>query len=323
MYVCMYVCIYIYIYIYIYMCVCICMCVCVCVCVCIHTHTHTHPHIYIYIYIYISRHLTVQYNETSQLIITNNYVHKCYTLKFRYLYVDAYSASNNAVNCWGRSTKKSACFPLSIHPLCTTAFFSWASALYTCFLDLRACNTSTEMGLQLHLALCPLLYSHTHPHTEHTHTHIHTHSHTSFSVGSQTAYIIAFVGGNSIQTLKYCIIQYITACLAGKPASFSWSLHPQCTKCSTYRPCFHVLLIFRGAFSVVRRCLKVLSGQEYAAKIINTKKLSTRGRCSDQSNKQFKCYNNPIKVGDFKQSLGTTEHQQWTQFIVDLLSVYL
>uniref|UniRef100_A0A4W5QF04 calcium/calmodulin-dependent protein kinase n=1 Tax=Hucho hucho TaxID=62062 RepID=A0A4W5QF04_9TELE len=32
----------------------------------------------------------------------------------------------------------------------------------------------------------------------------------------------------------------------------------------------------RGAFSVVRRCLKVLSGQEYAAKIINTKKLSAR-----------------------------------------------
>jgi hypothetical protein len=34
----------------------------------------------------------------------------------------------------------------------------------------------------------------------------------------------------------------------------------------------------RGAFSVVRRCLKVLSGQEYAAKIINTKKLSARGK---------------------------------------------
>uniref|UniRef100_A0A8C1SME4 Protein kinase domain-containing protein n=1 Tax=Cyprinus carpio TaxID=7962 RepID=A0A8C1SME4_CYPCA len=30
------------------------------------------------------------------------------------------------------------------------------------------------------------------------------------------------------------------------------------------------------SFSVVRRCVKVLSGQEYAAKIINTKKLSTR-----------------------------------------------
>ncbi|KAI7789862.1 putative calcium/calmodulin-dependent protein kinase type II subunit alpha-like, partial [Triplophysa rosa] len=32
----------------------------------------------------------------------------------------------------------------------------------------------------------------------------------------------------------------------------------------------------KGAFSVVRRCVKVLSGQEFAAKIINTKKLSTR-----------------------------------------------
>ncbi|CAK7303050.1 Calcium/calmodulin-dependent protein kinase type II subunit alpha [Vulpes lagopus] len=34
----------------------------------------------------------------------------------------------------------------------------------------------------------------------------------------------------------------------------------------------------KGAFSVVRRCVKVLAGQEYAAKIINTKKLSARGR---------------------------------------------
>ncbi|XP_005558306.1 calcium/calmodulin-dependent protein kinase type II subunit alpha isoform X4 [Macaca nemestrina] len=32
----------------------------------------------------------------------------------------------------------------------------------------------------------------------------------------------------------------------------------------------------KGAFSVVRRCVKVLAGQEYAAKIINTKKLSAR-----------------------------------------------
>lgn len=36
-------------------------------------------------------------------------------------------------------------------------------------------------------------------------------------------------------------------------------------------------LISRGAFSVVRRCMKISSGQEYAAKIINTKKLSARG----------------------------------------------
>lgn len=39
-----------------------------------------------------------------------------------------------------------------------------------------------------------------------------------------------------------------------------------------------VCCISRGAFSVVRRCVKVLSGQEYAAKIINTKKLSARGK---------------------------------------------
>jgi len=34
----------------------------------------------------------------------------------------------------------------------------------------------------------------------------------------------------------------------------------------------------RGAFSVVRRCMKISTGQEYAAKIINTKKLSARGK---------------------------------------------
>uniref|UniRef100_A0A3B3Y6G6 calcium/calmodulin-dependent protein kinase n=1 Tax=Poecilia mexicana TaxID=48701 RepID=A0A3B3Y6G6_9TELE len=33
----------------------------------------------------------------------------------------------------------------------------------------------------------------------------------------------------------------------------------------------------KGAFSVVRRCVKLCTGQEYAAKIINTKKLSARG----------------------------------------------
>ncbi|KAJ8780401.1 hypothetical protein J1605_011665 [Eschrichtius robustus] len=35
--------------------------------------------------------------------------------------------------------------------------------------------------------------------------------------------------------------------------------------------------IYVGAFSVVRRCMKIPTGQEYAAKIINTKKLSARG----------------------------------------------
>lgn len=35
---------------------------------------------------------------------------------------------------------------------------------------------------------------------------------------------------------------------------------------------------YRGAFSVVRRCVKLCTGQEYAAKIINTKKLSARGK---------------------------------------------
>ncbi|KAM7113048.1 calcium/calmodulin-dependent protein kinase type II subunit delta isoform X6 [Ciconia boyciana] len=37
----------------------------------------------------------------------------------------------------------------------------------------------------------------------------------------------------------------------------------------------------KGAFSVVRRCMKITTGQEYAAKIINTKKLSARVRLHD------------------------------------------
>ena len=40
--------------------------------------------------------------------------------------------------------------------------------------------------------------------------------------------------------------------------------------------CLHTLFP-RGAFSVVRRCVKLCTGQEHAAKIINTKKLSARG----------------------------------------------
>uniref|UniRef100_A0A8C1TMS2 calcium/calmodulin-dependent protein kinase n=1 Tax=Cyprinus carpio TaxID=7962 RepID=A0A8C1TMS2_CYPCA len=92
------------------------------------------------------------------------------------------------------------------------------------------------MGLQLHLALCPLLHSHTHPHTEHTH--------------------VFFCGQSNCLHNCFC----------------GWQFNSDIE----ILPCFHVLLIFRGAFSVVRRCVKVLSGQEYAAKIINTKKLSTR-----------------------------------------------
>ena len=37
---------------------------------------------------------------------------------------------------------------------------------------------------------------------------------------------------------------------------------------------------FRGAFSVVKRCVQRHTGLEFAAKIINTKKLSARGTFS-------------------------------------------
>ena len=37
-------------------------------------------------------------------------------------------------------------------------------------------------------------------------------------------------------------------------------------------------ILFRGAFSVVRRCVQKATGLEFASKIINTKKLSARGK---------------------------------------------
>jgi len=40
---------------------------------------------------------------------------------------------------------------------------------------------------------------------------------------------------------------------------------------------YWVLFYFRGAFSIVRKCIQKSTGQEFAAKVINTKKLSTRG----------------------------------------------
>jgi len=39
-----------------------------------------------------------------------------------------------------------------------------------------------------------------------------------------------------------------------------------------------LFFLFRGAFSVVRRCVQKSTGLEFAAKIINTKKLSARGK---------------------------------------------
>lgn len=41
---------------------------------------------------------------------------------------------------------------------------------------------------------------------------------------------------------------------------------------------FITIFIFRrGAFSIVKRCVQKSTGLEFAAKIINTKKLTTRG----------------------------------------------
>lgn len=48
-----------------------------------------------------------------------------------------------------------------------------------------------------------------------------------------------------------------------------------------------ISLRFRGAFSVVRRCVQKSTGHEFAAKIINTKKLTARGKIENRSFRQF------------------------------------
>lgn len=52
--------------------------------------------------------------------------------------------------------------------------------------------------------------------------------------------------------------------------------------------CEHIILDFfcfgRGAFSIVKRCVQKSTGLEFAAKIINTKKLTTRGELYNHLN---------------------------------------
>lgn len=53
-----------------------------------------------------------------------------------------------------------------------------------------------------------------------------------------------------------------------------------CSRCANQTVILLTLMLFfsRGAFSVVRRCVQKSTGLEFAAKIINTKKLSARGK---------------------------------------------
>uniref|UniRef100_A0A672LTU3 calcium/calmodulin-dependent protein kinase n=1 Tax=Sinocyclocheilus grahami TaxID=75366 RepID=A0A672LTU3_SINGR len=89
----------------------------------------------------------------------------------------------------------------------------------------------------------PCYYTNLCPHKPHKHAHTHTHTH--------------------IYTYIYIYIVTCDVCVC------------VCTHFFHHRLLFFSLF-FRGAFSVVRRCVKISSGQEYAAKIINTKKLSAR-----------------------------------------------
>uniref|UniRef100_A0A8C4LME5 calcium/calmodulin-dependent protein kinase n=1 Tax=Equus asinus asinus TaxID=83772 RepID=A0A8C4LME5_EQUAS len=59
-----------------------------------------------------------------------------------------------------------------------------------------------------------------------------------------------------------------------EPRRLSMASTTTCTRFTDEYQLFEEL--GKGAFSVVRRCMKIPTGQEYAAKIINTKKLSAR-----------------------------------------------
>ncbi|KAM9580729.1 calcium/calmodulin-dependent protein kinase type II subunit delta isoform 3-T3 [Guaruba guarouba] len=59
-----------------------------------------------------------------------------------------------------------------------------------------------------------------------------------------------------------------------RPSVLMMASTATCTRFSDEYQLFEEL--GKGAFSVVRRCMKITTGQEYAAKIINTKKLSAR-----------------------------------------------
>jgi len=117
--------------------------------------------------------------------------------------------------------KKKICLLSSFHP--PTLYYSvFFPERMHCILVFLIWEHITPLQRWVFNSIWPCAHCSTPTYTLILNTHTHL-----FLVGSQTAYIIAFVGGNSIQTLKYCIIQYITAYLVGKPAVLSWSLHSQ------------------------------------------------------------------------------------------------
>lgn len=65
---------------------------------------------------------------------------------------------------------------------------------------------------------------------------------------------------------------------------------------------FNVLIFVsfycRGAFSIVKRCVQKSSGLEFAAKIINTKKLTARGEFALQFAAVFLYTNLPLNIID-------------------------
>lgn len=61
---------------------------------------------------------------------------------------------------------------------------------------------------------------------------------------------------------------------------------------------------YRGAFSIVKRCVHRKSNEQYAAKIINKRRLSTRGTtCDTYYYYTFQCLFRFTEIGKGRKSL--------------------
>ncbi|PWA16037.1 hypothetical protein CCH79_00018743, partial [Gambusia affinis] len=76
----------------------------------------------------------------------------------------------------------------------------------------------------------------------------------------------------------------------------------------------------KGAFSIVKRCMKISTGHEYAAKIINTKKLSARGKklASEEKSSGTASQREDILAASPLRTTSSLQPQAFTGFLMPL-----